>query len=237
MFKYSNSTGYVTNDQLVARSMRSIFLWQSFGIGLCASVGLLLSNTSLWRIVTSNQYIVLLAMLGSFFASLYVSRAVARESSSYTNMIVAFFAYWILDGVFLSVVFRWFTATSIVLSFGIALALFVTMALYGYLTNTNLDSFGSLLSVSLIGIMIVSLVNMFYQSSLVHYMLSYVGIMTFTGLVAFYIQKIKVILQAAHYEANDILAKKMVIFGALYLGMVLMQIALYILQFLGNSRD
>ena len=65
------------------------------------------------------------------------------------------------------------------------------MALTGYTTKTDLTKLGSLLYMGLIGIIIASIVNFFISSSFMHYIISIIGVLVFTGLTAYDVQKIK----------------------------------------------
>ena len=65
------------------------------------------------------------------------------------------------------------------------------MAVAGYTTKTDLTKMGSLLFMGLIGIVIASLVNIFLGNGMLDIIISIVGVLVFTGLTAYDVQKIK----------------------------------------------
>ena len=70
-------------------------------------------------------------------------------------------------------------------------ALFGVMSLYGYFTKTDLTAIGNLLVMGLFGIIIASVFNIFYRSSGLSLILTYVGVFVFIGLIGYDTQKIK----------------------------------------------
>ena len=102
-----------------------------------------------------------------------------------------FLIYSTLTGISLSTIFSVYTTSSIASTFFISALTFGVMALTGYTTKTDLTKLGSLLFMGLIGIIIASVVNFFIGSSLMHYIISIIGVLVFTGLTAYDVQKIK----------------------------------------------
>jgi len=108
------------------------------------------------------------------------------------------------------------------------------MAVLGYTTSTDLTKFGGIMMMALIGIIIASVVNWFMQSESMDYIISIIGVLVFTGLTAYDVQKIKRIGGGVEYGAED--TKKLAIMGALSLYLDFINLFLFLLRFLG-SRD
>lgn len=145
-----------------------------------------------------------------------------------------FWVYAALTGMSLSYLSLIYTGESIARTFFICASVFGGMSLYGYNTNKDLTSLGSFFAMGLIGLILVSLVNMFLQSSAISFATSIVGVVVFIGLIAWDTQKIK----SMYYTAgNDELGQKMSIMAAFYLYLDFINLFLYLIRFLGNRRN
>ncbi|MCC8369100.1 MAG: Bax inhibitor-1/YccA family protein [Rickettsia endosymbiont of Oxypoda opaca] len=145
-----------------------------------------------------------------------------------------FWVYAALTGMSLSYLSLIYTGESIARTFFICASVFGGMSLYGYNTNKDLTSLGSFFAMGLIGLILVSLVNMFLQSSAISFATSIVGVVVFMGLIAWDTQKIK----SMYYTAgNDELGQKMSIMAAFNLYLDFINLFLYLIRFLGNRRN
>jgi FtsH-binding integral membrane protein len=150
-------------------------------------------------------------------------------------MVGLFGAFSILMGISLGSIFMIYEMDSILATFGITGLTFGAMALLGYTTKTDLTKFGSILIMALIGIIIASVINAwFLQSGPLGYVISILGVLIFTGLTAYDVQKLKRI--GAGADMRDASTQKLVIFGALTLYLDFINLFLFLLRFFG-SRD
>ncbi len=145
-----------------------------------------------------------------------------------------FLIYSTLTGISLSTIFSVYTSSSIASTFFISAITFGVMAVTGYTTKTDLTKMGSFLYMALIGIIIASVINWFMQSSQMHYIISVIGVLIFTGLTAYDVQKIKNI--GAQVDQGSVSAQKLMIMGALTLYLDFINLFLMLLRLLGN-RD
>lgn len=145
-----------------------------------------------------------------------------------------FLIYSTLTGISLSTIFSVYTTSSIASTFFISALTFGVMALTGYTTKTDLTKLGSLLFMGLIGIIIASIVNFFIGSSFMHYIISIIGVLVFTGLTAYDVQKIKNIGNQIQEGSES--AQKLMIMGALTLYLDFINLFLMMLRLFG-SRD
>ena len=145
-----------------------------------------------------------------------------------------FLIYSTLTGISLGTIFSVYSMGSIASTFFISALTFGIMALTGYTTKTDLTKLGSLLYMGLIGIIIASIVNFFIGSSLMHYIISIIGVLVFTGLTAYDVQKIKNIGNQVQEGSES--AQKLMIMGALTLYLDFINLFLMMLRLFGN-RD
>ncbi len=144
-----------------------------------------------------------------------------------------FILYAVLNGLTMSTVFLLYTSASITSTFFITAGTFGTMSFYGYTTKKDLTSWGNLLFMALIGLIISTVVNMFLQSTMLYYLLNYVGVIIFVGLTAYDTQKIKRMASQINSEED---AKKGAIIGALTLYLDFINLFLYLLRILGDRK-
>lgn len=156
------------------------------------------------------------------------------------TLLGVFLLYSVLTGISLSTIFSVYTASSIASTFFISALTFGIMAFAGYTTKTDLTKIGSFLFMGLIGIIIASVVNVFiymFNPELyvfMDYVISILGVLIFTGLTAYDVQKIKNI--GSQVDQGSESAQKLMIMGALTLYLDFINLFLMLLRLLGN-RD
>ena len=143
-----------------------------------------------------------------------------------------FWVYATLMGMSLSSLGLIYTGSSLVKTFFICAGTFGAMSLYGYRTQKDLTSMGSFLYMGLTGLIIASLVNMFMQSPAIEFALSFIGVLIFTGLIAYDTQKLK----SLYYSGMDAQGKLGII-AALTLYLDFINLFIYLLRFLGKRRN
>lgn len=133
--------------------------------------------------------------------------------------------YWVFAavmGLSLANVFLIYTGASVARVFFITAGMFAAMSIWGYTTQRDLTKMGSFLIMGLIGIILAGLVNMFLQSSALHFAISVIGVVVFVLLTAFDTQRIKNdYTQFSYAEGQDMAAKRTVMDAlALYLNFI-----------------
>ena len=215
-----------------------VFTWMFLALTVTAITAYLFaSNPQLMSLLISESgkgmstlgYIVMFAPLGFVLA---MGMGFARFSSALITLLFAVFA--VLMGMSLSFIFLAYTLGSIYFTFAIAAGMFGFMAVIGYTTKTDLTNFGSLMMMGLVGIIIASIVNWFVGSSMMGYIISIIGVLVFTGLTAYDVQKLKRIGEGAVYGAES--TKKLMIMGALTLYLDFINLFLFLLRLMGNRK-
>jgi FtsH-binding integral membrane protein len=174
-------------------------------------------------------WVVMLAPLGMV---LLLGSGLRRFSAS--TMTLLFIVFSALMGMSISYIFVAYSLGSITSTFFISATMFGVMALVGYTTKTDLSKLGSLLFMGLIGIIIASIINYFLGSATFDYIISFIGVLIFTGLTAYDMQKVKQIGMQLDSESEE--GKKAAIMGALSLYLDFINLFLFLLRFFGN-RD
>lgn len=173
-----------------------------------------------------------IAMFAPFAFVLLISFGFQKLSS--TALVLLFIAYAAVMGISLSTIFLVYTASSIFSTFFITAGTFAIMAFVGYTTKTDLTKFGSILMMALIGIVLASVVNIFMGSDTMDFIISILGVLIFTGLTAYDVQKLKRIGSGVEYGTEE--TNKLAIMGALNLYLDFVNLFLFLLRFLGDRK-
>ena len=219
--------------------MASVFAWMSGALVLTALISMWFAATpsllsSLVNFETGKMtilgWVVMLAPLG--FA---LTMSFAFEKLSAFALSLMFIAYALFTGMSLSFIFLIYTASSIALTFFVAAGMFGLMAVVGYTTKTDLTSFGRIMMMGLIGILIASLVNFFMKSEAFDYLISTIGVLVFTGLTAYDVQKLKRIGAGVEFGPQSL--AKLKIMGAFNLYLDFINMFLFLLRLFGDRRE
>ena len=236
-----NTQRSMTQD-MTRSFVSNVFLWMFAALGITAAAAYLFgTNEALFSMLVkvTAEGTTKMSILGWIvtFAPFIIIIATSANINkmSVQKAVLCYVIYSILMGVSLSFIFWTYTTASIFKTFIISAGMFGVMAVVGYTTKTDLTKFGSFLFMALIGIIIASLVNFFMHSARLDYIISIAGVLIFTGLTAFDVQKIKEIGNSGINE-GDMMAK-LTILGALTLYLDLLNLFLYLLRIFGESED
>jgi len=216
--------------------VRSVYNWMAIGLALTGFVAYGVANSpELTRIIFGNPMLLfglIIAQLGLVF---YISARIYKIQAGTATAL--FVVYSALNGVTLSSIFLAYAQSSITSTFFICAAPFVGCSIYGWTTRRDLTSFGGFLMMGLIGIIIASVVNMFFQSSAVSAIVSYIGVFVFIGLTAYDTQAIKNMAVNQPADVGAAAVRKGAILGALKLYLDFINLFLLLLRIFGGSRS
>jgi hypothetical protein len=205
------------------------FFWMFAGLLLTAAVGVLVqNNATVLDFVVSNFLIILIAQ---FALVIGISFGIRRLNA--TLALGLFFVYAASLGfTVMAIVLQVYPVQSIATAFLSASAMFGGAALYGYTTKRSLAGIGGYLVMGVIGLIAASVINIFLGNSTVDWIISIVGVVIFTALTAYHVQRI----------ANGDLAlaagsvEKAAVLGALLLYLDFVNIFLFLLRLFGGRR-
>ena len=216
--------------------MLSVYNYMTSGILLTGIVALLFAESgAVMSLINMNTgapsllgYVVMLAPLGIV---LWMSFGINRISTGTAQ--IMFWAFAIIMGMSLSTIFLVYTNGSIALTFFATAAAFASLSLYGYTTKRDLSGLGTFFLMGLVGLIVASIVNLFWMNDTFSLAIAAIGVLIFAGLTVYDTQKIKSMYFAV---AGSDFAGKAVIMGALTLYLDFINMFLFLLRFLG-SRD
>lgn len=230
------STIREANVQAATIFLAKVFNWMAIGLGVTGLAAFLTaSSQAMMQLVFGNR----LVMYGLLFAEigmvLYLSARLQHLSSRAATGI--FLLYSALNGVTLSAILLAYTMSSVAATFFICATMFGAMAVYGLVTKRDLSGLGSFMFMGLVGIVIASLVNIFLASPMISWVVSGLGVIIFTGLTAYDVQKITQMGAAGIMQQGEAAIQKVAVMGALALYLDFINLFLSLLQFVGNRRD
>lgn len=234
-----NYVNYVNERDLQASLafpalMRKVYLWMTLALVITAitAYGVATSPAAI-QFILGNRIVFFGLIIAEFALVLAVGGMINRLSI--TTATLLFTLYSVINGATLSVVLLAYTQESVTQVFFITAGTFAAMSAVGYLTKRDLSSVGRILFMALIGLIIATVVNIFWKNSGFMAILNYLGVLIFVGLTAYDTQKIKNMLLTA--EDGGEVGQKMALLGALTLYLDFINLFLYLLRILGKSRD
>ena len=213
--------------------MVRVYNWMGAGLGITGVMAFYIANTpTMLNILMGNPILPIVLIVAQIGLVFWLASRVMQMSVSQATGV--FLLYAGLTGITFSTLFVVYTAASITSTFLVTAGTFSAMSFYGYTTKKDLTSWGSFLFMGLIGLIIASLVNMFMQSPMLHWIITYAGVLIFVGLTAYDTQKIKE-MNILGNEGTDEDTKE-AIRGALTLYLDFINLFLMLLRIMGDRR-
>jgi len=215
--------------------LAKVFNWMAIGLGLTGITAFMVANSAAaQQLIFGNQLVFYGLIFGELGMVIYLSARIQKISAQAATGL--FVGYSILNGATLAAIFLAYTASSIASTFFIAAGMFVVMAVYGTVAKKDLSSMGSFLFMGLIGMIIAAFVNMIIGSPMISWVISAIGVLVFTGLTAYDVQKISRIGANGIMENGEAAIRKGAIMGALALYLDFINLFLSLLRLLGDRR-
>lgn len=231
-FNNYNKVNDATLTNKVSSVMKRVYVRMFLGLLVTAFVALWASNPdgAFINFIAQNGW----AMWGLVIVELGLVIGISAGINKLSSPVAAllFFLFAVVNGLMLSPIFIVYTKVSIAKTFFITAGTFGAMSVYGFCTKSDLSRFGSYLIMALIGLIIVSLVNIFLKSSGLEWLITIVGLFIFIGLTAWDTQQIK--RMAMMMPADSV--GKLATIGALNLYLDFINMFLYLLRIFGDNR-
>lgn len=239
--EYAPSTTSATGVSAFSGIMSRVYLWMTVALLLTAGTAFLtLSSPALLQLIYGNAAAVWILFAAELILVISLSTAINRLSPTTATML--FLAYAAVNGFTLSSIFFVYSMGTITQAFAASGLTFGAMSLVGATTKRDLSGLGGILFMALIGLIIASVINIFWANSTMDAIITYVGVFIFVGLTAYDTQKIK--QMSAAVEQGSVMGytdaaapRRIAILGALTLYLDFINLFLYILRLFGRGRD
>jgi FtsH-binding integral membrane protein len=223
----------ITETQIAERAfIGKVYRWMGLGLLITALTAYFVVNTeSFVYALATNSFLFYGLLIAEFGIVIYLSARIQKMSAEAAT--AAFIIYSAINGATLSLILLMFTGASVASTFFTTALTFGVMSAYGYFTKRDLTTMGSYLFMGLIGLIIASVINIFWANSTMYWIISYVGVLLFVGLTAYDTQKIKKMsIMADGVQVRQ----KVAIIGALMLYLDFINLFLMLLRILGDRR-
>lgn len=231
----SVDTRFATSNsatELVNAFLRAVYGWMCVGLAItAASAWFIAGSPVVVRAVATNRLLFWGVMGAQLGLVVVLSARVEKMAASTASLLFA--GYSALTGVTMAFVLLVFTGESIANTFLITAGMFGGLAAYGTVTRRSLAGLGSFLFMGLIGVVLASVVGIFWQSDALQFVISFIGVIVFSGLAAYDAQRLKAMAFATPGGQTGTYA----IVGALTLYLDFINLFLFLLRFTGGRRD
>ena len=223
-----STLGVKPDARLQTAFLTQAFVWMFVGLLVTAGVAAVAQgNQQLIDFAAGNFFILIIAQLGLVLG---ISALINRMSA--TLALGLFFVYAASLGLTIGLIVSAYTSASVATAFLSASAMFGAAALYGATTKRSLAGLGGILFMGLIGIVVASVLNIFLNSGMLSWVISVVGVVIYTALTAYDVQRI----QAGDLAARTGSMEKAAVIGALHLYLDFINLFLFMLRLFGNRN-
>jgi uncharacterized protein len=212
--------------------LRAVYGWMCVGLTITAATAWFIAGSPVVvRAIATNRLLFWLLMGAQLGIVIALSARVDRMAASTASLLFA--VYSALTGVTMSFVLMAYTGESVANTFVVTAGMFGGLAAYGTVTRRSLAGWGSFLFMGLIGVVLASVVGIFWHNDALQFVISFIGVIVFSGLAAYDAQRLKSMALATPAGTTETYA----IVGALALYLDFINLFLFLLRFLGNRRD
>ncbi len=225
--------GGETADAGVRAFVQQVYGWMAAALAVTGFVALAVSRSAtMQQLIFGSRFVFFGLIIGELLLVMWLATRIGRMSAQTATTV--FVGYSVLNGLTMSAIFLVYAQATIATAFFVTSGLFAVMTLYGFFTKTDLTRMGNILGMALVGFIIASLVNLFLRSEGLYWLITYAGVVIFTGLVGYDSQRIKEMALAG--AGDDEEGRKYAIMGALRLYLDFVNLFLLLLRIFGRRR-
>src|SRR5438132_13675044 len=226
------TTNSVQTAERVSAFLWKVYGWMAVGLGLTAVVAFAVAGSpDLLRVLVGNRLVFFALVIAELGLVFFMSARADRLSPGTASGLFAL--YSALNGVTLSVILLAYTGESVTMTFVVTAGMFGALALFGSTTKRSLAGVGQFFFMGLIGLILASIVGMFWHNDALQFLITVIGVIVFTGLTAWDAQRLKQMAATVPEERVGSYA----VVGALALYLNFINLFLMLLRVLGGRRD
>ena len=212
--------------------LQRVFLWMFVGLAVTGAVaGIIGANNKLLTDVTSNGAAVAAIVIGQLLIVLALVFLLPRISVGLATFL--FLLYSATVGFTFAFLFQLYTTQSIFTAFLITAGMFGALAVWGAVTHIDLSKVGAIAFMALIGLILATIVNLFWANSTLYWITTYAGVAIFAALTAYDMQKLK---QIGQQGLTGDAEGRAAIMGALALYLDFINLFIFLLRIFGQER-
>ncbi len=234
MNQYSFDSSYADSRLTLNQYISRTFGWMFVGLMVTFLLAWAMSvSGAVFGLFYAVPQIAIILLIAEVAVVLIFSARIHKNSVGVSRIL--FLVYSVLNGVVFSVYFVLFEVTSLIAIFGLTALFFGAFALYGRFTKTDLSRLRPLLIGGLIFLLVAALLSFFIRMEATERIICMVGIVVFLCFTAYDTQKIKANYNYFYHDA--VMLHKASIYSALELYLDFINLFLYLLRFMGKSKN
>ena len=224
-----SALGVKPDARLAQAFLTQAFVWMFVGLLVSAGVAFVVqSNDALLRFAADNFFLLIIGQL-----ALVLGIQFGINKINATAALGLFFVYAATLGLTIGLIVAGYELGSVVTAFLSASAMFGAAAIYGHVTKRSLAGLGGILFMGLIGLIAASVLNIFIGGEGLSFVISLIGVVIFTALTAYDVQRI----QNGDLAVMTGSMEKAAVIGALHLYLDFINLFLFLLRLTGGNRD
>ena len=228
----ARTTQTVQTADRVSAFLWKVYGWMAVGLGLTAVVAFAVAGSpEIMRVLVGNRLVFFALVIAELGLVFYLSARADRLSPGTASGLFAL--YSVLNGVTLSAILLAYTGESVATTFVVTAGMFGALAFFGSTTKRSLAGAGQFFMMGLVGIILASILGMFWHNDALQFLISVVGVIVFTGLTAYDAQRLK--QMALALPEGQVGAYAVV--GALSLYLDFINLFLMLLRLTGGRRE
>lgn len=226
-------TGFLTDvdSARIATFLRGVYWWMFGGLAVTAVVALAVaSSPAAVSTLVRTPFLFFGVIIAELVLVVYLSARVAKIAPGTAGTL--FIAYSALNGVTFSLILLAYTGASVANAFFVTAGMFGALAVYGTVTKRDLSGMGRFMFMGLVGLVIASVVSIFWRNDAMQFVMGVVGVLVFSGLTAYDTQR----LRGMALEVQGDQARSYAVVGALSLYLNFINLFISLLRLFGR-RD
>ena len=233
--EFTSDRGFSTAVPVAERVtvfLRAVYGWMGVGLAITAGTAWLIAGSPALVVTIATNRLLFWGLMGAQLGLVFVLAARVDKLAASTAALL-FVLYSALTGVTIAFVLLAYTGESVTSTFLVTAGMFGGLAAYGTVTKRSLAGLGSVLFMGLMGVVLASIVGIFWHNDALQFIISFIGVIVFSGLAAYDAQRLKAMALAAPGGQTGSYA----IVGALALYLDFINLFLFLLRFTGSRRD
>ncbi len=229
--QYSNTSYGLTLGEYT----KKVYGWMFIGLAITFGIGMFLVANKEQALNLLSRYAMFYYLLAGvevlmvFILNFFVKKLSPAAAAG------IFLAYSAINGLTIAPLLIMFDISTAFTAFAVTGCIFGLMTSFATFTKKDLSGWGPVLVFGLIGLIIYSVIALFFNMPQDDFFVSVIGIILFMGFTAYDTQKVKAYYSAGAYSTEA--AQKGAIIAALQLYLDYINLFLYILRFFASRRD
>ena len=230
-----NESSYASadvRDVRVTAFLSKVYGWMFLGLLITSGTAVVVASSPLLiKTLILNRILFWILLFGQLGVVFYLSARVEKMAPATAAGL--FILYSAMVGVTTSVILLVYTGASIVSTFVVTAGMFGALAVFGTVTKRSLAGVGQFMFMGLIGLILASVVGIFWQNDMLQFVITVVGVLVFTGLTAWDAQRLKHMAVAL----PDGRVGAFAVVGALSLYLDFINLFFFLLRLMGGRRN